>query len=658
MRLEDTGARRLALRGAGAGILVGAVVLAGRVLGILDGPLGLALAGLLLVAVPVARSLSRRLVVTGAIVLGWLPVLWWVRLPVGGLGRVTIGMALLAAGLAFWVASSDEPVSRLRRLVPRVRLVDLLPLGAAAATAVLAARWSWRGTGESTLAVLSRGWDHSAHFFMASMIRRTGATLDRLGPGPGGDEWAYQHYPQGFHSVAATIMETLGGPDVAAASVETVLYVRTLAVVSVVCVLLVVAAVTALPRLWTRPWVALPLTVFVTAVLVLGPGGSAMVDGFPNFILAFSLLSLLPALAVLLRRLHDPVLLLAIAGAVIGIAHGWLLLLALAAPAVVAATTPWTRERWAASRGRWVFFGLLVVVVGGAVLYALALVSGESPGEVLAVGGGIEAVPTAQVVVLCGAAAAASLAALAVRRRVPGRAASLRRAGLLVLVPAVGVLAAAAIALVQVTSSGQTSVYATSGQLSYYFFKFSNALAIVAAMVLVTAVAVTAPRLLAARASAAMWLGSLTLTLALTQLFGVTFPQAVDLGMGSPAPGLPRQQDWAMASATGRPGVPQLLAAAEAYRPSDGHVVYVAPLVEGAIHPISAAQWYYALTGTWTSESNEVARLTGTSVDVATAALAVLAGDPGSVVVVSADDVERVRDAAAERGWEDRVRTF
>lgn len=255
---------------------------------------------------------------------------------VGLLGRATVCLAVAVGALVFWVAVAPAPAARLRLLLPRVHAVDLLPFAAAGVMAGLAARWALRGAGESALVVLTRGWDHSAHFYMTTMIRRSGAVMDRPGGGPGGDEWAYRKYPQGFHTVAATIMEVLGGSAVVDAQRELTLYVQALAVVAVVCVLLVVAAVTALPRLWSRPWIALPLTVFVAAILVLGPGGSAVVDGFPNFVLAFSLLAVVPTLTVLQGRVHSPVTLLALGGAVVGIAHGWILLLALASPAVVA----------------------------------------------------------------------------------------------------------------------------------------------------------------------------------------------------------------------------------------------------------------------------------------------------------------------------------
>lgn len=646
-------------RGAVAGLVGAAAVVLARRLGLLDGIVGLVFAALVLVALPVSRSLSRRLVITGSAVLGWVPVVWWVPLPVGSWGRVTIGLAVVLAGLAFWTATAPAPAVQVRRLVPRFALVDALPFGAAAVVAIIAGRWALGGTGASALAVLSRGWDHSSHFYMTTTIRRTGTVLAHLGAGPGGDEWVYRHYPQGFHAVAATIMELLGGPAVVDGEHELVAYVHAIAIVAVVCVLLVVAGVAALPGLANRRWIALPLAVFVATVLVLGPGGSALPDGFPNFVLASSLLALVPVLTILLVRIHTPAVLLALGGVAVGIAHGWILLLALAAPAIVAMGAPWSRARWRGDRRQWVVTGAIGLATVIGVGYGVALVSSESLGEVLVAVGGIEAPPASTLVFLTGAAVAASIAAWTVVPRRGGRRPGvITRAGLLGIVPLAGAVVAAAIGVVQLRSTGELSLHAVTGHLSYYFFKFAIGLVIISTMVLVTAIGVAAPYVTAPRSSRLRLLASACLAVVITQAFGLTVPQLVDAGMGSPAPALPRQQDWAVASRTHLPEVDALLAAVDHHRPASGHVVFVTGPNEKGLHPVSAAQWYFALTGTWTTEANTTASVLVQSHETALAARDVLASDAAAVVVVSPADPARVLEEVADEGWTGRVLSY
>lgn len=640
-----------------AGLIAAAAVAVGRRSGLLDGVAGLVLAVVLLGALPVSRELSRRIVLVGVIVLGWVPVLWWLHLPVGDWGRVTIGLSALAAGLASWVVAGASPAARLRRLVPRAGVTDLLPFGAAGVMAVIVARWSFGTTSVGALATLSRGWDNSAHFFMTSTIRRTGAVLARLGDAPGGEEWAYRNYPQGFHTVSATIIELLHGPDLGTPESELVGYLNSLAIVSVVAVLVVVAGLTALPRLRTRFWTALPLAVFLAAVVVLGPGGSAMPDGFPNFVIALALTAVAPMLVVMLVRLHSPTVLLALGGVAVGIAHTWVLLLVLLVPVVVAMSLPWRRTRWHGTRRQWLVTGTIAAATLGGVGYAGSLVASESVDDVLSAVGGIQAPPGAQVAFFAGAAVAASIMAWSVLRVRRVRPPAALRVAVMGAAPLLGGAAAIAIAVVQIDATGGLTATSSVGHVSYYFFKFEIGLVVLSAAVLVTAVAVAAPYVASARTSRSAALGAVCLSLATTQVFGLTVPHLVDAGIGSPAPALPRQQDWAAASNTQPAEVLALLAAARAYDPALGRAMYVTPMAESGLVGISAAQWYYALTGTWTAEGNAATLALLDEDTIADAALAVLGAEPGTNVVVRPEAYDEVVELAARHGWDGRVTT-
>src|SRR6185436_4373886 len=97
---------RRAARGLVVATLAWFAVLIGRRTGVLDGPVGVVFAVMLVLAVPTSRELPRRVLLGGCLVLGWTQVFWWWPLPVGSVGRVAILLAVLAAGIGAWVASA------------------------------------------------------------------------------------------------------------------------------------------------------------------------------------------------------------------------------------------------------------------------------------------------------------------------------------------------------------------------------------------------------------------------------------------------------------------------------------------------------------------------------------------------------------------------
>ena len=75
----------------------------------LDGAAGLALAALLIALAPFSRRLSRRLLIGGGLVIGWMPLLWWLPAPGHGIGWVTPALAMSAGALAAWPFSGAVP---------------------------------------------------------------------------------------------------------------------------------------------------------------------------------------------------------------------------------------------------------------------------------------------------------------------------------------------------------------------------------------------------------------------------------------------------------------------------------------------------------------------------------------------------------------------
>src|SRR4051812_34884219 len=86
---------------AAMGVLAGLAVAALLTVVELRG-LSLALLGLIVLAVPSAREASRGLLLNVAVLLGWLPILWWLPDPVG-VGRSGAIAAAAVAGLTAWV---------------------------------------------------------------------------------------------------------------------------------------------------------------------------------------------------------------------------------------------------------------------------------------------------------------------------------------------------------------------------------------------------------------------------------------------------------------------------------------------------------------------------------------------------------------------------
>src|SRR5690349_1757394 len=100
------------VRPAAAAIAAALAVVLLRHEGWLTGGPALAVAAVIVLALPTAKALSRRLLLTGCLFFGWLPVLWWWHLSLVG-GRVTTVLALVAAGLAGWVEAGPDRPARL-----------------------------------------------------------------------------------------------------------------------------------------------------------------------------------------------------------------------------------------------------------------------------------------------------------------------------------------------------------------------------------------------------------------------------------------------------------------------------------------------------------------------------------------------------------------
>lgn len=603
-----------------AGTAVAALVLVARGAGLLTGTVALAVAVIGVLALPTSRSLSRRVVLAACAVLGWLPFAWWLPLP-AGTDRSAALLAVLYGALVAWVVAGARPRERAAFLLPRLRGVDTLPLVAGLVAAWVVRPWSAVGSGRSALAVLLRGWDHSAHYDIVRMLRDNGVPTWAVGPPPLGDTWSYQSYPQGFHAVAAGLMELLAGATPGSVGDELVLYSHTLAILAIVSTTAVAGGVAALPFLQRRLPVAVPAVTFAVGGFLLGPTGWVLHDGFPNFALATVLTACLVLVVPSFQRGVSPVQLVAVGGALVGIAHGWLLLLSMALPALLVLAVPWRRGPAVPPRGERLLGIAVGVATAAGVGSAASMVAGESVGEVLVIEGAVTPMPRFLLVGPTVLTVLVVIAAVHLARRCGVRVVD-RRIVAMAVVPAVGVGCAVLIAVVQLQAGGE---------LGYYFRKYTTALAFVSIVVVALLGAWAAARWPGRPSRRAAWAAAAAATVTASQAFGLTVPG--DGLLISPA--LQMRADVA-AEAAGAPDVvDEVLAAAEALAPRGGRHVY---LVGPGVDAPSAGQWYNAMSGRWTNESNELMRLLFAPQDTmperAFVVRGVLEADPDNLVVV------------------------
>ena len=638
------------IRGVVAGSLAAVAVVLGRRAGVLDGSVGLLLAALVALAIPTSRLFSRRVLLTAAMSFGWLPVLWWWDLPTGGLGRVTILLAVVAGSLAAWVLAGADPAARLRRIVPQVSWVDALTSGGLVASAAMLSPWLKVRSGASALAMLSLGWDNSAHFDMTEMIRVHGAVVSAVAPPPGGGVWSYVHYPQGYHSIAAAAMELLGSTTPGTPGTEVALYARSMGLVEVAAVVMVLAGIASIPALRRRPLVAAIAVGIAAAGFLWGPGGLVLEDGFPNFFLACALLATVPLIAIPIARWPAPLLLTALGGALVGIAASWALLLTAAVPVALVVLLPVRRSRAWATRRRWVVGIGVSLATAFAILRAIDVIRVQPLTGILSLGGGVTNRPLDELVLVIGLEVLLTLV-LALRSRRPWPGVVMRTVwatGGLVI----GAAFAGWIAYVQLRS----------GPLGYYFWKYAIALellALVLGAVVLATLLVRSPTFVAAPRRMVPVVIVVGLVVGIG--FGAPLPAVASVMHLPQSAGLIAHVRLALGSMDPSPQVRELLAASSAPASADQRTVYVPIGNPGMPDSAVLGQWDAALTGTWTDGRNgPIGMLVGADMSLAggtAVARRLLNSDEALSVVVPPEYAAQVRSALAP-SMRERVRTW
>ncbi len=625
-------------------MLLGGGVLAGRLTGQLEGVAGVAVLTVLVLAVPTSRELSRRALLAGCLLLGWTQVLYWWPLPVSGLGRVTVGLVGLAAGLGFWVGAGPRPRRRARRLLPRLRWTDLTLPATVLFGMAGTEPWLRPGTATRTLGMLMDGWDNVAHFSMVHMIRRFGVTVDALPPPGPGATWQFDSYPQGFHAAAAAVLELLLGPGDVGLPEELVAYGNAMAILVVAAVTTVVAGCCALPAVRRRPALAPPAAALVATVFFFGPGAQAINGGIANFAVACCLVVAAILVAVRAVRVPAPLTLAALGGAVLGVATYWALLVVLVVPVAVMLLVPLRRSRWSVPAPHAAAAIVVVVLVLGGLARTAAVLARIRAADPLTIDG-------SRVPVDVGFVTAVALAVLGVGvllLRGGRRRGSAQRAAMTGLVPLLGAVAAGALIVLQVRATGQ---------ITYYGLKFLLAMEIVLPPVLVVGLLSLARDLPRRRGALVETAASLVVALGLTQAFGLTTTALGRFGVAAEAQGardVVHQRQVLASPPAAADLVTRVGSVTGRIPPAGAYYVDVPP--EGRVNSVLVAQWFLALTDTWTAAANSVAAATTVHApaDVPAVAQRILTEHPGALVVVPADSVAAVRDALPPR-WASRV---
>jgi len=578
----------------GVALLVALAVAGGimilRSQGVLDGRTGLALFAATVLLVPTADALSRRLLLSGTILLGWATLLWW--RPIGGesLGRMTGLWMVIGAALAYWVVGGESPKTRLRQLMPRVAVVDIVPL-----SVLVVAPYVWRPylspeSPEIAFANLGRAWDFMSHFSMTHMIRLHEATINHLGPAPNGQTWASAEYPQGYHGAAASVVELLDGPHISSTAHELLLFNQAVGVLAVLAAVLGISAISALPAVRRGGAMTWAMPVFAGAVLVLGPGAVLIANGYSNFLFAIVFAVATVAIAASAPRLDDPVVAAALVGGVVGVATTWFLFLIVALPAVALVLVPWRRVRFAPTRGTAV---ILIVILGAGLLVLGATVAQmrRVPTDVLLQSvGSTPTLSIGSVILITSVLLALGVLLWSGLRR-HSSSGDYRLAAATVL-PAIGLIACLAYGILQVTSRGE---------VSYYFWKLLYGVWVFGLLMIVMLIAALIRRSSAFRSLRYVRLAlAIVLVMAATQVFGLTIPEQPTSGLGPRAPalelrGIPTPtttQSNLMAAATWAEANPS------------ANTTFVALKTEDS-HPFLSTLWYFALTGGWTVEGQK-----------------------------------------------------
>ncbi|HJW00481.1 MAG TPA: hypothetical protein VJ617_15425 [Arthrobacter sp.] len=586
--------------GVAALLAVGGLVIALRSAGLLQGVAALMLAGILFLLVPTAKVLSQRILFNGLIVTGLVPLSWWIPERFLGTDHGTVLLAALAGLLSWCIVSAGSIRLRLRRLLPQVRGIDILPFLAAVMSALSLYTMLTIRVAADALSIMMSRWDYNSHFSIYYMIRSNGGVIPTIPTAADGAAWGFGEYPQGFHTMLATVSQILR-PKIVSLDSELVSYMNLQAACSVFTVLVVVAGMCALPAIRRRQAVMATGIAVASAAWIYGPGSIPVYEGFANFYLACGMATA-TVLALLTFQRRIPVTgVTAVGAGLVGIANNWLLLLSLVAVVLLAKLWAIARSTKNYSRSWWMLTaaaaGITLLGVALPVLQIAPLIRSsqailEATGGIALPDFGLALVTLAMALVLgiCNRSAVA-------RTQSP----RLKRQRSDVSLATIGLLLPIALCVwLAVTQSLQ------NGEISYYFYKYLVAVLLLAWPLTVAAAAtlITVPqRRLHRRPGRTAALGLLAMTA--TQVFGFTATGLEDVGLPPTAKPVVELASQA-AHITSTPAyVHRLIQSAR--DPESASTIYVpAP---GTVDPVLAARWHWGMRAMASSTTTDISFL-------------------------------------------------
>lgn len=585
------------IAGAFAGLLALASFLWLTKLGVLHGWWMLAVFALAVLAVPSSKYLSWRIMLSGSIFFGAVPMLWWIRAPEGVPDWGHLLLSVLLAGLMAHVVGARDRRRALAALVPKATKADYLILVAAVLASVALAPYFLVFSGPEALEVLLTSWDNSSHFNMYYMLRSHGTVIPMAGMSDTGHPWSFLEYPQGFHAAIAAMSDMAVGGARGALGQELVAYSRLSALTAVASTVMVTAGITSMPWIRKRPLVGAPFVVLAITAWSFGTAAHATFYAFQNFLLGVALLVCLMIIAAFSNKLAQPVIFGAAACATLGIANTWVLLLLLAAPAVMLALFPWVRVRWQSGRAVWMVNLAIAVVVLLCLTLVARQISRIGTGDVVTAAGSVQSsTHGVEIATLLVAIASSMLLAHGSFRQLLTGTGERHLAARLIVVPLTG------LALVVGFGSYQILV---SGRVTYYSLKLALAVELllpVVACITITALVdrwLTTHKYVHPRGLPAI---SVLTALAASQVYGLTVPDTTALGTQPLAP-YQHGMSKIAARTTAAAAAAELFRAADA-PPARGDSIFITN--SDRIDPLLAATWYLALTGTENEQTNKM----------------------------------------------------
>lgn len=568
-------------------------VVAIRAAGGLTGWRFLVVLALMMLLTPIAKTFSQRVLLAVVFLAGTAPFMWWFTADVPYLDRGTVVFALTTAALIGSLTHTTVLGLPFRRFLPQFTAVDVLPLIAAATSAWVAQNFLLSKSFEATILLLTRSWDFAPHFNMFNMIRHHGSVIALLPSAPDGSQWSASSYPQGYHSLLASLAEIVAG-EAGNVESESVLFFRLVGVVTILGTLVVVAGLTSLPIFRHRFLVTLPFVTIAATAWILGPGAVPVFEAFPNFGLGVALCVACIVIVQLRRVVHPIVSTAGLVLAVAAVAHGWLLLLVLCIPSVVVYALFLLWHRRELGKGTLLSQCALAGLGIAGILGALWQLRRLSAGEVLTTAGGTAMADTG-VAVLCIVANAFVALAFYSRRKVGP--ADDRRGTLTSLhvlaTPLFAALLLVALAIFQLTQSAV---------VTYYFHKSFLAVELLAIVCTVIGAAELWSPLLGSRSQRKSFVAASLLTsLGATHFFGLPFTGLSERGLKPTAPGAVGLSSQAKALAGPEPRLTEKLvrmAGLNTQRP----FIYVG--FDDGFDPQLAAQWSLTLQGAWTEANH------------------------------------------------------